>query len=265
MAPMELKDWTVRGVSSDVVDGIKRLARKRRMTLGGILNAALRTYLSASEIKNDGALSGTDAGLETTLTAVRQEVASLRENLEAGHRLSGVIWFIGLCGSGKTTLCNTLRDRLKPRHPQVMVMDGDRLRAALGGNHGYTEADRIAQFRRVQRLVKEFESQGLLVLVGTLYSNSELLAWNHANLHNYFEIHIKAPMELLRQRDPKGLYAKAASGETQNVVGVDIPWHEPEDSHMVIDMGFQAPPEALVSDIAARIPGLSDAGGSPPH
>lgn len=262
---MDLKDWTVRGVSSDLVDGIKKLARERRMTLGGVLNAALRSYLSASETKTDGSFSETDAGLEATLTAIRKDVACLRENLEADHSLSGVIWFIGLCGSGKTTLCNTLRDRLKPQHPQVVVMDGDRLRAALGGNHGYTEADRIVQFHRVQRLVKEFESQGLLVLVGTLYSNPELLAWNHANLHNYFEIHIKAPMKLLRQRDPKGLYARADSGETQNVVGVDIPWHEPEDSHMVIDMGVQAPPEALVSDITARIPGLSDAGERPRH
>lgn len=252
---MKLKDWTVRGVSSDLVDQIRKLARERRMSLGGVLNAAIRSYLSASE--SDGSASEANVALAATLTAVKQEVAGLRENVEASHAVCGVIWFIGLCGSGKTTLCNALRDHLKPRHPQVVIVDGDRVRAALGGNLGYTEADRIVQFRRVQRLVKEFESQGLLVLVGTLYSNPELLAWNRANLHNYFEIYVKASMELLRQRDPKGLYALAAAGEMQDVVGVDIPWHEPDDCDMVIDMNDPAPPEALVPEIAARIAGLN--------
>ena len=101
----------------------------------------------------------------------------------------------------------------------------------------------------------------LLVLVGTLYSNFELLAWNRTNLHNYFEIHVKASMELLRQRDPKGLYALAAAGEVQDVVGVDIPWYEPEDCDMVIDMNDPAPPRALALEIAARIAGFKSRRG----
>ncbi len=41
-----------------------------------------------------------------------------------------VIWVTGMSSSGKTTLCNALWATLKPNMPQLVLLDGDAVRAA---------------------------------------------------------------------------------------------------------------------------------------
>ena len=74
-----------------------------------------------------------------------------------------VIWLTGLSGSGKTTLCNSLWDLLKPDLPQLVLLDGDAIRSALGERLGYKEPDRVVQITRIQNLAKMLSDQGLVV------------------------------------------------------------------------------------------------------
>lgn len=138
-----------------------------------------------------------------------------------------VIWVTGLSGSGKSTLCSALFEILKPTRPQIVKLDGDEIRAVFGDNLGHSEADRIQQIGRIQRLAKLLTDQNLDVLVAALYANPQLLAWNRANFADYFEIYIEASIEFLTPRNPKNLYGRGLRGEIKDVVGLDIPWQAP--------------------------------------
>lgn len=168
-----------------------------------------------------------------------------------------MIWITGLSGAGKTTLCDVLYRRLKPRVPQLVKLDGDIIRATFSADLGYGEPDRYLQIKRIQRLAKMLADQGIEVLVSALYAHPDLLAWNRQNLPGYVEIYLRASQDLVGGRDSKGLYAKAAAGKLRNVVGIDIPYHEPQNPDVVLDAGTCTSPGTMADQLSAVIPGLA--------
>lgn len=168
-----------------------------------------------------------------------------------------VIWVTGLSGAGKTTLCKALYQLLKPKVPELVLLDGDAVRAAVSGDLGYREAERFAHVQRVQAMTKLLSDQRLVVLVAVLYSHPDLLAWNRQHVREYFEVYLHASLTVLQQRDPKGLYAEAAGKQTPNVVGVDIPWHAPTMADLIINTDELEPPERLARRVIAAIPRLA--------
>jgi len=165
-----------------------------------------------------------------------------------------IVWITGISGAGKTTLCTQLSRLLKPHIPELVEIDGDFVRETFGNNLGFKEPDRFEQIRRIQRLARELDRQGLVVLVAALYANSELLSWNRDNIEDYFEIYLDAPLSLVQARDAKGLYAKAARGEMPDVVGIDVPWHAPQNADLRVDASQAPGPEILAREVAMRIP-----------
>ena len=167
-----------------------------------------------------------------------------------------IIWSTGLSGSGKSTLCDALTKLLKPSIPELVLLDGDVVREAFGGDLGYREQDRVIQIKRLQALAQALSKQNLVVLVAALYSHPDLLVWNRKNMSLYFEVYLDAPLELVQKRDPKGLYAKAAAGQMTDVVGLDIPWHEPVSPDLRIDMTVEADPDTHARTIIENCPDL---------
>ncbi len=165
-----------------------------------------------------------------------------------------VVWITGLSGSGKTILCQALWRFLKPRMPELVIIDGDMVRAAFGNDLGYHEKDRVIQIKRIQNIAQLLSQQGLVVLVAALYSNADLLRWNRTNFSHYFEVYLEASLECVRKRDPKGLHAQAAAGEISHVVGVDIPWHVPARPDLVIDVDSAETPDRLARTVINAIP-----------
>jgi adenylyl-sulfate kinase len=164
-----------------------------------------------------------------------------------------VIWITGLSGSGKSTLCSALRPRLNAVGTSVVTLDGDAVRAAFGSDLGYREQDRVKQIMRIQGMAKLLADQGVTVLVAALYAHPELLAWNRANLRDYLEVYIRADIEFLLGRDKKGLYRGALGGQIRDVVGVDIPWHEPLGPDIVVDAKLETPPAVLAESLMPLI------------
>jgi adenylylsulfate kinase-like enzyme len=167
-----------------------------------------------------------------------------------------VIWLTGLSGAGKTTIAEAMVATLKPHIPQLVLVDGDVIRELFGASLGYEEPARQEQIGRLQRLSGWLARQGQTVVVAALYAHPDLLAWNRDNLPGYFEVYVNAPMSLLRERDSKGLYGGADSGQIPNVVGVDIPWHAPQRPDMVIDASRVEPPQDLAMRVVREIPDL---------
>jgi adenylylsulfate kinase len=167
-----------------------------------------------------------------------------------------VIWLTGISGAGKSTIADVVMRVAKPKLPSLVLIDGDVIRDLFGAGLGYHEDARKEQIRRIQRLAMFLSRQRIPVLVAALYSNPELMRWNREHLPNYFEVYVDTPLDVVKMRNTKGLYAKAKDSATPNVVGIDIPWHAPRNPDLVVQT-VGASPESIAREIIAAAPALS--------
>ena len=112
--------------------------------------------------------------------------------------------------------------------------------------------------QRIQTFARMLDRQRMVVVVSALYAHPNLLEWNRENFSDYFEIYLEAPLEVVMERDPKGLYAKVARGEMQDVVGIDLPWHAPVAPDLKIKMEPQGKAEEVYRQIVGAVPLLAD-------
>jgi adenylylsulfate kinase-like enzyme len=146
-----------------------------------------------------------------------------------------VIWIIGLSGTGKTTLANLVVERIRGLNGKVVLLDGDLIRTLFGNDVDHTIEGRRRNAERLSVLSKFLADQGIHVVAAVLSIFPEWRHWNRENIPDYSEVYIKASMQTLLRRDIKNLYAQAINGEIPNVVGVDIPFPEPESPDLVIE------------------------------
>ena len=165
-----------------------------------------------------------------------------------------VIWLVGLSGAGKSTVGHLLYEHLKVRHPNLVFLDGDVLRNVWGDQLGHTIEARRVNAHRISHLCGMLDKQNIHVVAAVLSIFPEWQSWNRENFSSYYEIFLDVPMDTLRQRDVKGLYARAARGETKNVVGVDLPFPRPANADMVIgDEAALMSPEKIVEKILGSL------------
>lgn len=144
-----------------------------------------------------------------------------------------VIWIIGLSGAGKSTLALEVANRARHSISNVVLLDGDMVREVWGSDLGHDLKDRKKNAERLCRLCKLLDSQGIHVVCAVLSLFEESREWNREHLSDYFEVYIKASLKDLKDRDPKGLYAKALSGEIE-LPGVNLPFADPLLPDLVI-------------------------------
>lgn len=123
--------------------------------------------------------------------------------------MAQVIWFTGLSGAGKTTIGNTVFEKLK-KSEKVIVLDGDELRKGLNSDLGYSIEDRNENIRRVANTAKMLADKGFLVittLISPTFSSRKMA--REIIGENFFEVFIKSSIKTCIDRDVKGLYKKA--------------------------------------------------------
>jgi len=157
-----------------------------------------------------------------------------------------VYFFTGLSGAGKTTIGGLFHARLKARKENVVWLDGDQYRPAILEDLGYTAEDRLRGAKRVFRLCQLLSDQGIDVVCCSISMYSEVRQWNRENIPNYKEIYIKVKKETLLARNQKGLYTAGRS-----VVGVDLPFDEPQYADVVVENDGEESPEAIVRRLEA--------------
>ncbi len=168
-----------------------------------------------------------------------------------------IIWLIGLSGAGKTIIARRLVERLKEDHKNLVFLDGDVLRDVWGDSLGHDIEGRRVNAHRISHLCRMLDRQDIHVVAAVLSIFPDWQAWNRETFSRYFEVLIDAPMEVLKARDSKGLYAKALAGEITNVVGVDIPFPTPSQPDLVIDNSTaREDPGELSAQIFAALPPL---------
>ena len=146
-----------------------------------------------------------------------------------------VVWICGPSAAGKTTIGRNLHSYLKPLLPNLVLVDGDDFRRAMGDGLGYSPEDRRRNSLRIARFCHLLDAQHLHVICCAVTLDPEAQALGRRVLENYYEVFVDVSMETLLRRDPKGIYQKAMNGEISDVVGIDIPYLPPANPDLVID------------------------------
>jgi adenylylsulfate kinase len=146
-----------------------------------------------------------------------------------------VVWIIGLSGSGKTTLAKEVVKRANKKGRKVVLVDGDEVRKMCNDDLDYSMDDRLVNAQRICKLGKFLDDQGVDVVCSILSIFPETREWNRSNVHAYYEVFIDTPIDLLVDRDSKGIYKKYKQGKIKNVAGMDIDFPIPRGAELVID------------------------------
>jgi adenylylsulfate kinase len=147
-----------------------------------------------------------------------------------------VVWLYGLSGSGKSTIAIALERRLAEEGFFTQILDGDNIRSGLNRNLGFSDEDRTENIRRIAEVARLFAQAGVVTLTSFITPRKDLreLARGIVGVNDFVEVYVEASFDACAQRDPKGLYAKAAGGGVSQFTGKDSAFEEPESPDLRI-------------------------------
>lgn len=164
-----------------------------------------------------------------------------------------IIWLVGLSGAGKTTIGREIYKLWKPIAPNTVMLDGDDIRRILGRESepsDFTQEGRYNLALQYVKIITWLDAQDINVLCCTLSNYDDIHEQNRQKFSNYFHVFVDAPIDLVKKRDPKGIYRRFEIGEEKNVVGIDVPFNSPEKPDFVVR--FEKETETP-EDLARRI------------
>ena len=155
------------------------------------------------------------------------------------------LWFTGLSGAGKTTISGLLETQLRERGCKLEILDGDIVRENLSKGLGFSKEDRDINIRRIAFVADLLSRNGVPVITAAISPYAEIRDEAHALMGDRFiEVYVKASVDTCAERDVKGLYAKAFSGEIKEFTGVSDPYEIPENPDWVCDTENETPEES---------------------
>lgn len=176
------------------------------------------------------------------------------------HGWSGAtVWLTGLSGSGKSTVAVELERLLVAAGRPAYRLDGDNLRLGLNSDLGFSDADRAENVRRVGHVARLFADAGVVAIVPVISpfraGRRQVRAVHEEARVPFVEVFVDTPLDECERRDPKGLYAKARSGELPGFTGIDHPYEPPEHPDLVLTPDLGSPREQAV--LLAALIGLA--------
>ncbi|MEJ7875230.1 MAG: adenylyl-sulfate kinase [Solirubrobacterales bacterium] len=155
------------------------------------------------------------------------------------------LWFTGLSGAGKTTITNELVKELLGRGSKLEVLDGDVVRENLSKGLGFSKEDRDTNVRRIAFVANLLSRNDVPVITAAISPYRAIRDEARQMMDGRFiEVFAKASVATCEERDVKGLYAKARSGEIKEFTGVSDPYEEPENAEIVVETESQGPEES---------------------
>jgi bifunctional enzyme CysN/CysC len=192
----------------------------------------------------------------TNVVAMTSSVERSERTTRNGHT-GGVFWLTGLPSAGKSTLAMAVQRMLFERGRQVYVLDGDTLRTGLNVDLGFSDDDRSENVRRTAAVAGVFADAGFVVicaLISPFAADRELARAAYPN--GFHEIYVACDLATAEQRDVKGHYRRARSGELAHFTGVSSPYEIPEKPDARVDTAGQSVEEAaaqLLEFIEGRV------------
>lgn len=145
------------------------------------------------------------------------------------------LWFTGLSGAGKSTVSEKVYAQLKEAGAKVELLDGDVVRTHLSKGLGFSKEDRDINVRRIGFVCDLLSRNGVIAIAAAISPYREVREEVRANVENFVEVYVHCPIEVLAERDVKGLYKKALAGEIPSFTGVSDPYEPPANPEITID------------------------------
>jgi adenylyl-sulfate kinase len=165
-----------------------------------------------------------------------------------------VLWMTGLSGAGKTTIAMILMDELNKRGVKAERLDGDVVRESLTRDLGFTKEDRDKNIERVTFVAKLLSRNGVGCVCSFISPYQSVRDRVRENTTNFLELFIDAPLDVVIERDVKGLYKKALNGEIPNFTGISDPFEAPLNPDIHVRTDQQTPEESAqyIMDVLAE-------------
>jgi adenylylsulfate kinase len=165
--------------------------------------------------------------------------------MENGNRRGFTLWFTGLSGAGKTTIAEVVEKELRAKHGKIEVLDGDIVRTNLSKGLGFSREDRDTNVLRIGFVADLLTRNGVGVIVSAISPFKEVRDQVRRNIgEGFIEIFVDAPLEVCAERDVKGLYKKAFSGEIEQFTGVSDPYEPPVAPELHIKTDEEEPADS---------------------
>ncbi len=148
-----------------------------------------------------------------------------------------ILWFTGLSGAGKSTVADAVEQKLFELGHHTYLLDGDNVRHGLNKDLGFSDADRVENIRRIGEMAKLFADAGLIVMSAFIspFRSDRKLVRDLVEEKEFVEVYISTPLSTCEQRDPKGLYKKARSGQIKNFTGIDSEYEAPVSAEVTLN------------------------------
>ncbi len=173
----------------------------------------------------------------------------MRQGTSTHHGLA--VWFTGLSGAGKTTLCRDLEPHLRAMGYAVQILDGDEVRQHLSRDLGYSKADRDENVSRIGYVAQLLVEQEVVVLVAAISPYREARRAVRERIGSFLEVYVNASLATCIERDPKKLYARALRGELRHFTGIEDPYEPPEEPDVECNTELETREESVMKVLAA--------------
>ncbi len=159
------------------------------------------------------------------------------------------LWFTGLSGAGKSTLSVPIAERLKQLGHRVEILDGDVVRTNLSKGLSFSKEDRDVNIRRIGFVSNLLSRNGVVAITAAISPYRAVRDEVRGMITNdgagFVEVFVRCPIDVLAERDVKGLYKKALKGEIANFTGVSDPYEEPLSPEVVVDSSTESVDESV--------------------
>ena len=167
------------------------------------------------------------------------------------------VWFTGLSGSGKTTICGAVATELLAHGLRVEVIDGDVIRNHLCKNLGFSKRDRDENVRRIAFVSQLLTRNGTVVLVSAISPYRAAREEARRTIVDFVEVYVSTPLAVCELRDPKDLYKKARAKEIHGLTGIDDPYEPPLEPEITCNTDRESTRQSSSKVVATVLSRLS--------
>jgi adenylyl-sulfate kinase len=155
------------------------------------------------------------------------------------------LWFTGMSGAGKSTISRALELRLREHGARVEVLDGDVVRTHLSKGLGFSKEDRDENIRRIGFVCELLSRNGVIAIAAAISPYRAVRDEVRARIPNFVEVYVACPVDVLAERDVKGLYKRALAGEIPHFTGISDPYEAPLSPEVTVNSSEETPEQSV--------------------
>ncbi len=163
------------------------------------------------------------------------------------------IWFTGLSGSGKSTISSLVANELRRQGLRVEVLDGDVVRTHLSKGLGFSKEDRDTNIRRIGWVCEVLSRNGVTAIGAAISPYREIRDEIRGKIGRFVEVYVECSIDVLAERDVKGLYKQALAGQLKNFTGVSDPYEPPLKPEVVCHTDGRETPQQSADKVLAKL------------